>query len=207
VTKPYCFLLGLLINESQQAQLFTFSYDFTQKLFSLRKDIVIALTRDGKTAQAHKPLRALTKHVRTCGKYFRRLQQLDTSRFVELPQCGDLVLYHWKQVVDATDNSLELIAGRFGMTWADPGLISCLSDTDEVVYPTQILVQGMVLFKESLSQWAPIRRDGTGNPNSKNIMHVMRNIFIYHYSVNTGICAECCTTAHHTFHTFESHGP
>lgn len=109
--------------------------------------------------------------------------------------------------MDATDNSLELIAGRFGMTWADPGLISCLSDTDEAVYPTQILVQGMVLFKESLSQWAPIRRDGTENTNSKNIMHVMRNIFIYHHSFNTGICAECCATAHHTFHTSEFHGP
>lgn len=117
MTKSYCFLLGLLITKYQQAQLFTFSYDFIQKLFSLRKDIVIALARDRKIAQAHKPLRALTKHIRTCGKYFRRLQQLDVSRFVELPQCGDLVLYFWKQVVNATDDSFELIAGRFGMTY------------------------------------------------------------------------------------------
>lgn len=132
-----------------QAQLFSFSRDYIRTVFSLRKDIVIALTRDGKATQAHKPLRTLTNHVRTYGKYFRRLEQLDASRFVELPHCGDLVLYYWQQVVDATGGPTELVA-----------------DTHGAVYPTRFLVQGMVLFKDSLSQWAPKRRDGTDNPNT-----------------------------------------
>lgn len=207
VAESCSFLLSLLITESQQAQVFTFSHNYIQTLFGLRKDTVIVLTREGKITQAHRSLRTLTKLVRTCGKYFRRLQQLDASRFVELPQCGDLVLYYWKQVVDATGGPFELIAGRFRMTRADPGLIMCLLDTNEAVYPTQILVQGMVLFKDSLSQWVPKHRDGTDNPNSRNIMCISRNILTNHHSVNPGICAECCTAAYHTFHAFEFHGP
>lgn len=45
-------------------------------------------------------------------------------------------------------------------------LISWTTDTYAAVYPTRFLVQGMVLFKESLSQWAPEKRDGSDNPNS-----------------------------------------
>ncbi|KAJ3573347.1 hypothetical protein NP233_g2485 [Leucocoprinus birnbaumii] len=132
-----------------QAQLFSFSHQHIATLFALRKEIVVALSRDGKTAQANRPLHALTNHVRTYGKYFCRLEQLDASRFVDLPQCGDLVLYYWQQVVDATGGPVGLVA-----------------DTHDAVYPTRFLVQGMVLFKDSLSQWAPKRRDGTDNPNT-----------------------------------------
>ncbi|KAF9451646.1 ARM repeat-containing protein [Macrolepiota fuliginosa MF-IS2] len=132
-----------------QSQLFSFSYNYIRSLFGLRKDIVIALNRDGRLALARRPLQVLINHVRAYGKYFRRLEQLDASRFVDLPQCGDLVLFYWSQVVDATGGPTEFIA-----------------DTLDAVYPTRFLVQGMVLFKDSLSQWAPKRRDGSENPNT-----------------------------------------
>jgi len=38
-------------------------------------------------------------------------------------------------------------------------------DSDNAVFPVRFLVQGMVLFKECLAQWAPTRRDGTVNKN------------------------------------------
>lgn len=38
-------------------------------------------------------------------------------------------------------------------------------DSNEAVYPVRFLVQGMVLFKESLAQWTPVRRNGTINEN------------------------------------------
>lgn len=73
---------------------------------------MIALNQGGKLALARKSLEVLTNHVRTYGKYFRRLEQLDPSRFVELPQCGDLVLFYWSQVVDATGGPMELVEGK-----------------------------------------------------------------------------------------------
>lgn len=33
------------------------------------------------------------------------------------------------------------------------------------MYPVRFLVQGMVLFKENLAQWTPVRKDGTLNAN------------------------------------------
>jgi hypothetical protein len=41
-------------------------------------------------------------------------------------------------------------------------------DSEEVFYPLRFLVQGMVLFKESLSQWSEFRRDGTANKSCKS---------------------------------------
>ncbi|KXN86407.1 Importin-11 [Leucoagaricus sp. SymC.cos] len=135
--------------QAWQGQFFTFSSSFLQTIFQLRKDIVLALNMEGHVSLAYKPLEVLTNHVRTYGKYFRRLGQLDVSRFVELPRCGELVLYYWQQVVDATGGDTQLVR-----------------DTWEVVYPTRFLVQGMVLFKDSLGQWAPKRRDGTDSPKT-----------------------------------------
>ena len=42
-----------------------------------------------------------------------------------------------------------------------------LSDSPTAVFPVRFLVQAMVLFKESLAQWAPIRKDGTENTQGK----------------------------------------
>ena len=38
-------------------------------------------------------------------------------------------------------------------------------DSNQALFPVRHLVQGMVLFKESLAQWTPNRRDGTPNEN------------------------------------------
>jgi hypothetical protein len=127
-------------------------------------------------------LKILTNHLRTYGKYFRRLQQLDASRFVELPRYADMVLYYWQLVVDATGGSTELVAGE-----AQPSVFSIptltgylIVDNYEAVYPIRLLVQGMVLFKDSLTQWAPKRRDGSDNLSSKlSIQHLLTPILIF----------------------------
>lgn len=53
----------------------------------------------------------ITRHVRTFGKFFRRLQQLEAKKFVLLPICTDIVLYYWSKVVQSTEVSPELIDG------------------------------------------------------------------------------------------------
>ena len=53
----------------------------------------------------------LTRHVRLFGKYFRRLQQLGSTKFISLPLCNDLVLYYWGKVVQAAGMS-DHIAGK-----------------------------------------------------------------------------------------------
>jgi hypothetical protein len=88
-------------------------------------------------------LNLLYKYVRTFGKFFRRVQHLDVTRFVELPLCDDLILYYWEKVVQA-NSSAELI-----------------EDLETAVFPVRILVPGMVLFKESLAQWSPTRKAKT----------------------------------------------
>jgi hypothetical protein len=55
-------------------------------------------------------LNLLYKFVRTFGKFFRRVQQIDVVRFVDLPLCDDLILYYWEKVVQA-NSSAELIEG------------------------------------------------------------------------------------------------
>jgi hypothetical protein len=71
------------------------------------------------------------------------VQHLDVARFVELPLCDDLILYYWEKVVQA-NSSAELI-----------------EDSETAVFPVRVLVPGMVLFKESLAQWAPSRKAKT----------------------------------------------
>ncbi|KAH7887621.1 ARM repeat-containing protein [Phlebopus sp. FC_14] len=73
----------------------------------------------------------LTRHVRVYGKFFRRVQQLDAGKFVELPSCNDVVLYYW-----------------------DKG------NSSGAVFPVRFLVQAMVLFKENLARWTPFRKGG-----------------------------------------------
>ena len=53
----------------------------------------------------------ITHHVRTFGKFFRRLQQLVTKEFVLLPVCTDVVLYYWNKIVQSTEMSPGLING------------------------------------------------------------------------------------------------
>ncbi|KAL4076110.1 ARM repeat-containing protein [Scleroderma citrinum] len=85
----------------------------------------------------------LTRHVRVFGKFFRRLQQLEPAKFIELPTCNDMVLYYWENVVQATNGSTDMI-----------------KDSCNAVFPIRFLVQAMVLFKENLAKWTPFRKGG-----------------------------------------------
>ena len=117
-------------------------------------------------SNSHRSVDILTRHIRHFGKFFRRLQQLSQAQFVDLPMCGEMILFYWSQVDEATRGPPELIGGMNAHPATN--LINLgLTDTNEAVYPLRFLVQGMVLFKESLSRWTPhSRRDGTSNKNS-----------------------------------------
>ncbi len=69
---------------------------------------------------AMRSLNVIYKSVCTFGKFFRRLQQIDVARFVELPLCNDLVLYYWEKVVQA-NASVELIEGMLVGTRGNRG--------------------------------------------------------------------------------------
>ncbi|KAF9268117.1 ARM repeat-containing protein [Marasmius fiardii PR-910] len=91
----------------------------------------------------------LSKHIRRLGKFFRRLCVLHPKRFVEIPGSADLVALYWDQITQAGSSP--------------PGSIA---DSNMAVYPVRFLVQGMVLFKETLGQYTSVRRDGTPNRNT-----------------------------------------
>ncbi|ESK94397.1 importin 11 [Moniliophthora roreri MCA 2997] len=91
----------------------------------------------------------LTKHIRHLGKFFRRLCSLSPKRFVEIPGSADVVLFYWNQITQAAD--------------APPGSID---DNNHVLFPVRFLVQGMVMFKDTLGQYTAVRRDGTPNRNT-----------------------------------------
>lgn len=44
------------------------------------------------------------------GDFFRRCQDLDSSRFVKLPGASELILFYWQKVIEATKD-LSLIEG------------------------------------------------------------------------------------------------
>ncbi|PCH41237.1 ARM repeat-containing protein [Wolfiporia cocos MD-104 SS10] len=129
-------------------QLFQASVGQLQSLSELRINLVLALQQQLATLDAvgQRTLDMLTRHVRLFGKFFRRVQHLSVTKFVKLPLCSELVLYYWNKVVQASEMPAEAIA-----------------DTSTAVFPVRFLVQAMTLFKDSLTQWAPVRRDGTEN--------------------------------------------
>jgi hypothetical protein len=45
-------------------------------------------------------------------------------------------------------------------------------DAQDAVFPVRFIVQFMALFRESLAQWAPERRDGSQNENG-TILHIL----------------------------------
>ncbi|KAI0796611.1 ARM repeat-containing protein [Abortiporus biennis] len=117
-----------------------------ETLMELRINLVLAL-RSGQAVSNEISNRAiidLTRHVTLFGKFFRRLQQLDLPRFVILPNCSALVSYYWSKVTQATSGPSEFI-----------------EDSQTAVFPVRLLVQAMVIFKETLAQWGSSRKDGT----------------------------------------------
>ncbi|KAH9938596.1 ARM repeat-containing protein [Fomitopsis serialis] len=130
-------------------QLFQASAMQLQSLSELRINLMLALQTTQTDEIGTRSVDILTRHVRLFGKLFRRMQQLASSRFIALPLCSDLVMYYWSKVVQASNAPAEAI-----------------SDTWSAVFPVRFLVQAMVLFKDSLAQWAPVRKDGSQNANA-----------------------------------------
>ncbi|KAI9000953.1 ARM repeat-containing protein [Trametes punicea] len=117
-----------------------------QAISELRINLVMALGSPPTDPVSQRALDLLTRHVRIFGKLFRRMQRDSTAHFVTLPMCGDLVLYYWSKVVQATTGPPDQIA-----------------DSSQVAFPVRFLVQGMALFRDSLAQWAPKKKDGSQN--------------------------------------------
>ncbi|KAJ7590824.1 armadillo-type protein [Mycena floridula] len=125
------------LGKSFVVQLFQQSAVHLRQLCELRLNLIgSGLTTANPQAKVSAVL--LTKHVLLLGKFFRRLSHTSHPRFVQLPMCSDMVLFYWDQVVQATGGQPELIA-----------------DSNEVPYPIH-----------NLSQWAPLRKDGSVNANS-----------------------------------------
>jgi hypothetical protein len=82
-------------------------------LAELRKNIVLSVIQNDqmKNDEIRRMVTILTKHLRTFGKFFRRLQQLSPERFVSLPLCGDLIMSYWSQIVDSIAYPQNLITG------------------------------------------------------------------------------------------------
>ena len=161
-------------------------FQIAQGLFDLRIQLILALGQGTHAATsssapsastipipAAKSFYQLTRHLRLYGKMFRRMQQLSIQRFVALPHANDFVLYYWGEVVKATSGTPELISGK-QVEWHDCRLyltkILCEVDSPVAIYPIRLLLQGMVLFRESLIAWSG--KGKSGNP---------AGVF-YHYS-------------------------
>ncbi|GBE79528.1 ARM repeat-containing protein [Sparassis crispa] len=127
-------------------EFFHYSATRLQALSELRINLVLALQAVPANEVARRSAELLARHVTLFGRFFQRIQRLSSSRFVTLPVCGDLVLYYWSKVVQAANGPQEYIR-----------------DSPDAVFPVRFLVQAMVLFKDSLAQWAPVRKDGTEN--------------------------------------------
>ncbi|KAI0750869.1 ARM repeat-containing protein [Daedaleopsis nitida] len=117
-----------------------------QALSEVRIGLISALGTPPSDVVAQRSLDLLTRHIRVFGKLFRRMQRDSPAHFVTLPICGDLVLYYWNKVVQATTGPVDQIA-----------------DSSLVTFPVRFLVQGMALFRDSLAQWAPVKKNGSQN--------------------------------------------
>ena len=103
-------------------------------LYETRVGILINLRSDAAPSDtiALHSLKLLYKFVRTFGKFFRRVQQVDPARFVELPVCDDLVLYYWEKVVQA-NSSAELIEGMLRESSGSMSLNTIYSQTPKLL--------------------------------------------------------------------------
>lgn len=89
-----------------------------QSLYERRITIATSLSSSNlpNTPLVLQAIEKTTGHLRTFGKFFRRLQQLEAKQFVLLPICTDIVLYYWSKVVQSTEVSSELISGILKMS-------------------------------------------------------------------------------------------
>lgn len=98
-----------LNDHTQFLQLFQNSASQVKALIELRHTLLTARTEE--TPQSRAFVEILTKHIRHIGKFFRRLSQLSHVRFVELPGCGDLIMFYWDHVARAVAGPSENIQG------------------------------------------------------------------------------------------------
>ncbi|KAK7470477.1 hypothetical protein VKT23_001903 [Stygiomarasmius scandens] len=144
-----------------------FQYSAMQLKFLAAWRIELVLSGAVTRPQSSKVVDLLTRHIRLLGKFFRRLSQLGQKRFAEVPNCDDLILFYWSQVVDATTKQ------------PPPGWTAdWIADSNFAPYPVRFLVQGLMLFKETLGQWKPMRRDGTPNKLSMSREFIEQSIQI-----------------------------
>lgn len=134
----------------------------------LRKSIVLSLLNNeiAATEQTNKTVSMLARHLRMFGKFFRRLQQLASERFALLPPSSDLVMFYWSQIVDSTSSPQNLVSGMVQTLFVSLYDSNSFSDSDNALFPVRFLVQGLVLFKDNLPQWVPVRKNGAPNKNS-----------------------------------------
>lgn len=149
----------------------------------MRQTIILSLLQNDPAVNnqhLHRTISVLTRHIRLFGKFFRRMQQLSHERFVLLPMSGDLIMFYWTQVVESTNYPESFVAGtsasfHVGIAWNHDGFwhFYCfgISDSDMAAYPVRFLVQGITLFKESISQWTPLKRNGM--PNNRDSMYII----------------------------------
>ncbi|KAH7931251.1 ARM repeat-containing protein [Leucogyrophana mollusca] len=151
-------LWGQLTNQKPEAtkmepwfqQLFQSSAAQLKTISELRVNLLLALQSSPASSPiVDKSVDQLTRHVRLFGKFFRRLQQIDSAKFVKLPTCNDLILYYWSKVVQATNGQSDYI-----------------QDSSTAVFPVRFLVQAMVLFKDNLAKWTPFRKGGAPSETS-----------------------------------------
>ncbi|KAF8165214.1 armadillo-type protein [Crassisporium funariophilum] len=138
-------------NQTWLEEMFQSSVAQVKALSGMRNTIVLSVLQNNSMGneQTRRTISVFTRHLRLFGKFFRRMQQLSPERFVSLTSSGDLIMFYWSQVVEATNHPQDFVA-----------------DSDEAVYPVRFLVQGIVLFKESLSQWTATKRNGMPNKNT-----------------------------------------
>ncbi|PPQ99043.1 hypothetical protein CVT24_003603 [Panaeolus cyanescens] len=146
--------------------LFNSSVAQVKMLTELRKTLLLTVVQSNVqlNGQATQTVVNYTKHLRLFGKLFRRLQQLHAQRFASLEESPGLILYYWSQVVDSKNYA--------------PRPITNVANPDSELFPVKFLVQGMILFKESLSQWTPVKRSGIPNKNSLSEEFVRRAVEI-----------------------------
>ena len=154
-----------------------------QALSEMRIGLVSVLGAPPADAISQRVLDLLTRHVRVFGKLFRRMQRDNPAHFVTLPVCGDLVLYYWSKVVQATSGPSDQIAGTpYFVCFTYFPFLSYYADTSFAVFPVRFLVQGMALFRDSLAQWAPVKKDGSTNdrgrfrPNVHTCIHIISSL-------------------------------
>ncbi|KAF9076797.1 ran binding protein 11 [Rhodocollybia butyracea] len=158
-----------MTNEEKQmsspwiSAVFSTSIQQLQRLVVQRAEVIKAQEHTTPlSAQALSTHQVMTKHIRRFGKFFLRMAEVDPRRMAELPQCSDIVIFYWDQIVAAADN-LQGIQGMIYLVHSFRQSYIVSVDNPAAPFPVRFLVQGLVLFKDVVGQWTAHRRDGTQN--------------------------------------------